>query len=173
MKRLLPGSVFAIAMAAAPAFADDSFDQYFAKRGKVCYARGYDATHLKQHAKQKISRIEIAFNKDAARGKPAMPSAFELRVGLMAKGQAKRFASTAHCSDSCITNGRATGGRSGSGASRSSGARSTPSSASIASGTPSRPSIVGARSTRPIGCAIRAGVTPGTANATGTWVSAS
>ena len=98
MNRLLPVSLIAVAMVAAPASADDSFDQYFAKRGKACYARGYDAAHLKQHAKQKISRIEVAFNKDAARGKPATPSNFELRVELMAKGQTKRFASTAYCS---------------------------------------------------------------------------
>lgn len=96
MKLLLPASLAAAILSAAPgsAAANELYDTYFAKRGTACYARGYNAAHLQQQPRQKVQRIELAFR----RGAKSAANAFEVSLGLVARGQTAPFAKPAYCS---------------------------------------------------------------------------
>jgi hypothetical protein len=93
MKRILPAALALAAAAPGPAAANELYDAYFAKRAAACYARGYNAAHLQRNPQQKVQRIELAFRRVAK----SAASAFEVRLGLVAKGQTTRFSSPAYC----------------------------------------------------------------------------
>jgi hypothetical protein len=76
------------------ASADEFYGHYFGKRANACFGRTYDAAHLARHPRQKVQQIEVAF----AKGGRQTAAAFEVSLGLVAKGNARRFASPASCS---------------------------------------------------------------------------
>jgi len=82
-------------LAAAPAAAETNqfYSRYFGKHGNVCYARHYDAAHLAQHPRQKVQQIALAFSP----GRTQTAAAFEVKLGIVAKGSARRFSSPASC----------------------------------------------------------------------------
>jgi len=100
MKSLVISLPAAVLLAAASAgHADPLFEKYFgnAGGGSPCYAREYDAQHLRQHSRQKITRIALAFDQAKA-GTSATQEQFEVTLGLMVKGMTEFFASPAYCS---------------------------------------------------------------------------
>lgn len=93
MKRMLPAALALAAAAPGSAAANELYEAYFAKRGSVCYARGYNAAHLQQHPNQKVQRIELVFRRTSKSG----AGGFEVTLGLMARGQTARYSSPAAC----------------------------------------------------------------------------
>jgi hypothetical protein len=100
MKILVISLSAVIVVAAATAgHADPLFDKYFGKLGDgaPCYTREYDAQHLRQHSRQKIKRITLAFD-PAKVGTSATEDQFEVTLGIMVKGMTEFFTSPAYCS---------------------------------------------------------------------------
>jgi hypothetical protein len=86
---------------ASTAQADGLYDQYFAKAvgGEPCYARSYDAAHLKAHPRQKITSMEVDFDiKEGDTDRPNSAKYFEAGVGFTLKKSKDRYLDAAYCS---------------------------------------------------------------------------
>jgi hypothetical protein len=86
-------------MAVVPASAISLFDVIFAKvdGGHPCYSRSYDATHLKAHPRQTVSRIEIDFDPKNPDGVPNVAAKFELGFAFQLKGSHNWYGDGAYC----------------------------------------------------------------------------
>jgi hypothetical protein len=95
--RFLPAAI--VVAAATVGHADPLFEKYFGRAGSgaPCYTREYDAQHLRQHSRQKITRITLAFD-PAKGGTSATEDQFEVTLGFLVKGMTESFTSPAYCS---------------------------------------------------------------------------
>ena len=78
------------------------FEQFFlnAQSGSPCYARTYDAAHLKDHDKQTVRSIEIELSQENVSDIPNTPERFELGFGLKVRKSDDWFTGAAICSAS-------------------------------------------------------------------------
>ena len=80
--------------------ADSIYDRYFGKteNGKPCYARSYDAAHLKKHPKQTVQRIEVDYDvKEGDTDRPNSASYFEIGFSFMLKHSKTWNGDAAYC----------------------------------------------------------------------------
>jgi hypothetical protein len=97
--RVIAGAGIA-AITCAAAQADSMYDRYFGQRdkGMPCYARNYDAAHLKKHPKQSVQRIEIDYDvKEGDTDRPNTANYFEIGFGFMLKHSRKWNGDAAYC----------------------------------------------------------------------------
>ena len=75
------------------------FESVFLKAdgGRPCYARMYDAAHLKAHPRQTVSAIEVGFDPKDAESDGNSPAKFVLRFGFQLKGSHKWYGDAAYC----------------------------------------------------------------------------
>ncbi len=98
--RLLPISVSlaAIFAASAASSADVLTSHFINVPGKPCYARTYDAEHLRKNPRQMVRRIEVDFDRRNADGKPnTSPQKFELGFAFQLKKGTDWYTGNAIC----------------------------------------------------------------------------
>lgn len=103
MRRIAAALLFCGAASAASQ-AGELFEVYLAgvDGGHPCYARAYDAKHLKAHPRQKIARIEIDMEPVNPDGVANVASGFQIGIGLMAKAGGGWYTGAAYCTTSAI-----------------------------------------------------------------------
>lgn len=76
-----------------------SFESVFAisADGAVCFARTYDAAHLRAHPRQKVESIELDMTPANPDGVPATAKRFELGVGVKPRGSSEWYGGNAIC----------------------------------------------------------------------------
>ncbi len=76
--------------------ADAKFDRYFG-HGDTCYARIYDAPHLKSHPHQNVRKIELSFAPKNPDGKANTAGHFELGFAVIQRHPAGAYGGSAIC----------------------------------------------------------------------------
>ena len=100
MRHLIAGLCL-LGAATTPSVADDLYAKYFADvdGGRPCYARYYDATHLKSHPKQTVRRIAVDFDQSQRDDKGKNTAGdFQGGFGFMLKRSAEWYTQEMHCS---------------------------------------------------------------------------
>ena len=100
MNRICLAIVAAVACGSGAAKADDLYTRYFAgaEGGKPCYARVYDAAHLKAHPKQTVRRIEIDFDTgERTDEKKNNAEDFQAGIGFMLKRSPEWYGQLLYC----------------------------------------------------------------------------
>ena len=99
MRRGLTAAAALLASGVPALGADSLFDTVFAKAdsGRPCYARAYDAMHLKAHPRQTVTRITVSFNPQDAESSGNSPEKFILRFAFQLKGSHDWHGAPAYC----------------------------------------------------------------------------
>lgn len=101
MKLLLLLKLVTFGAASVAMAADDLYARYFADAdgGKPCYARYYDAAHLKTHPKQTVRRIDVDFDKNFGEGTDPKnsPEKFEAGIAFMLKSSGEWYGDALYC----------------------------------------------------------------------------
>ena len=100
MRRLIMWTATAAIFGLSNAHAAELLTSHFAglNGARICYARAYDANHLKTHPRQKVRRVEIDFDRKNPDGKTnTSPDHFELGFGAQLRGSTEWFAGNAIC----------------------------------------------------------------------------
>jgi hypothetical protein len=102
---LLIAGALALGFAAHPALADDSPDLAYAKRmfaglapkpkGYACFMRRYDAEHMAEHAKQKVTAMKLLITAETVPEDTALQYSF--RLGVAFRDRAGDFDSSGDC----------------------------------------------------------------------------
>lgn len=80
-----------------PALAGNPFDEIFARGGKLCYARDYDAAHFAAHPRQTVAGIAISYAPTTADGAANTAARFEVGLGFGLKNGQEWFEGSAVC----------------------------------------------------------------------------
>ena len=101
MRTLLAALAVAAVCAPGGARADDLYSKYFSgvNGGKPCYARTYDAAHLKAHPKQTVRSIEVDFDQSWREDEGGKNTAGDFQAGMsfMLKRSEERYGQELYC----------------------------------------------------------------------------
>src|SRR5690242_9239621 len=100
MAVLLPQTAFAqdtddVDKARAAAFDKRMFGGPIGKKSVACFARSYDASHLAQHRKQKVSAMKLMITAEKTPGEPVN---YAYKVGVQLRGKPGHFDGGSSCS---------------------------------------------------------------------------